>query len=136
MKRKIATITGALLVFLGLGIVAANNPAWAAASNCPQGTLCAWDDSNFNVMLFSHVQSPGTCYNVPGNDRANGFYNRMASPRHVQFYKDANCTGPLLRDWNGNHGPFGPGALSLFFKAVYCGDCDQNKLSSVWFNNV
>ena len=122
-------------IVLTLGFtVAVSAPAHASLSECPVGTVCGWDTSNFTGMLFSHTRSGGSCYNVPFNNRANSFYHRTY--RGVQMYKDANCTGPLLRDWNGNTGPFRPGHLSVFYRPFCCGDGDQNDLTSVFFNTA
>jgi hypothetical protein len=129
MKRAIVTVfaTAALLV-AGIGT------AFASTSQCSAGNVCIWDDSNFNVFLGQKQQGPGTCWTLPAsmNDKANGFYNHLLSGRHVQMYKDPGCTGPLLRDWDGFHGPFPDGEVSLFYHSLTAND--QDRLSSIFFN--
>ena len=132
-RHRIVAAAVAAVVGLGLGVVAAA-PASAAASDCPNGQVCLWDDSNFNTMLVAVARTPGSCYNLPSNlnDRANGFYNRLLGGKHVQMYKDVNCTGPLLRNWGGSTGPFPVGEVSLFYHNTFAND--QNRLTSIWFN--
>src|SRR5215211_4731786 len=108
LLKKIATIAVCAIALIAV----LPTPAQASVSDCPYGTVCIWDDS-FGVMLDSYWSGPGTCHNLNSadNDKANSFYNRL-STRHVQFYRDANCTGTLLRDWNGSTGPFAAGYYS------------------------
>lgn len=136
------TITRALVVLAmatGIGAVAAA-PAQAAYSDCTVGYVCLWNDSG-GVGFPSLVRNdpPGTCYNVPTfwNDKMDSFSNRLLFGKHVQFYKDANCTGHLMHQQNNNRssGPFGsdPVTSDNFLSSI--NHNDRNILTSIWFNN-
>jgi hypothetical protein len=129
--KKVTALFSAIVLALGLSVAMAA-PAQAAASDCPANRVCYWDDSGWVVLLESIWRAGGVCVNVAFNDRANGFRNNLS--KHVQMYKDAGCTGPLLRNWQGSTGPFPPGHTNLFFKPFCCGDGDQNKLTSIFVN--
>lgn len=138
--KKIATVFTAIVTALGFA-VAIGSPAYAAASSCPYGTVCIWDDSGFTILIDQHWSSPATCYNLAtaDNDKAAAFYNRL-SIRRIQMYRDRDCTGALLRNWNGSSGPFpGAGASGnqpwVFYKPFCCGNGDQNQLTSIWYNS-
>lgn len=100
---------------------------------CGAGTVCAWDNSNFTGLLFSVQHSSGFCWNLPASlqDRANGFYNHRGNGKGVQFFRSTGCTAPL-RDWNGSHGPFPDGEISLFYHTINAND--QDHLRSVFWN--
>jgi hypothetical protein len=136
MTRRLAVLAAVLLTAVGL----VATPAQASGlADCPGGYVCAWDNSDWTGLLFRIAGLSGTCHNVPSgtNDRANAFMNHRNDLKHVQMYKDANCTGPLLRNWNGWTGPFpayaDPNSYSLFYKTICCAN-DQDKLSSIFFN--
>jgi peptidase inhibitor family I36 len=149
MKRKVtslllATLAGVVVFF------AAPAPVQASLSSCTFNFVCLWDGDNYETGTFlgQWQSGRGTCVNLPSlvNDKANSFYNHMDPEpvtgvgRHMQLYRDINCTGYALRvnvrcssgcTWWA--GPY-PASYHNNLLTVL-GTSDDNRASSIWFNS-
>jgi hypothetical protein len=137
VKRLIARLLVPLLGLVGI-VTLTPAAAHASYSDCTTGYVCLWQNdggSGFPSLVVQ--QAGGTCYNVPTywNDKMNSFSNRLLYGKHVQFYKDANCTGHLLhRQLDRTNGPFGsnPIVQDNFLSIRNHGDRDI--FTSIFFN--
>lgn len=141
MGRRIRSGLVALLLAAGI-VVGVQSSAQALSYNeCPLGLVCVWDRLNGgNNLIAAFFSSPGTCYNLATFDRnkAQSFYNHLNNGKHVQFYDDPNCTGPLLRrEANASQGPHAAGTKDSFcWNNNGCGGLySVRRLDSIWFNN-
>lgn len=96
-KRIAASIT--TLISL-LAVFAA--PASAAASDCTNGRLCTWNNTNFSGTRWEWnigtiTTLPNQCLNMTASasDNQSSLYNRVGIINtYVAIYSEPNCTGP------------------------------------------
>jgi hypothetical protein len=129
--RRVYTLLATAAVALGLA-VAVQAPAQAAWSDCPSMYVCLFDNGDGGGPPLNVVyRSPGTCYNLTSNnDRADAVFNDLGNGHGVQVYRDAGCTGGVLKTADYGSDPI-PALHHSWFYAL----SDRNKASSIFFNN-
>lgn len=143
MLKRIGAIVGGVVLALGF-VVTVATPAQAARADCWYGYVCLWDNGDYTGTIHRIPASPlGYCYNIPAgsgfNDRAESFYNRLAT-RHVQFYRDRDCTGHLQhRQSDCFTGPhpgqtWGQFQFTSHLHCLHSATHDANSTTSVFFN--
>jgi Peptidase inhibitor family I36 len=144
--RRLRAALVALVVVVGLTSAVAS-PAQAALSDCWYGYVCMWAENGGPAYTGTIHRIPamplGYCYNIPSgsgfNDKADYFANELAT-RHVQFYRDRDCTGHLLhRQSDCWQGPFRGQTYGQFqfkstFSCSHSATYDANSATSVFFN--
>ncbi len=95
IKRMLAVIAAFTLAFA----IAPSVPASAAASDCPSGKFCTWNNANYSSTRWEW--SPGTirslpngCLNVTSsaNNNASSLYNRAGLINTVlRIHNNSNC---------------------------------------------
>lgn len=114
-EYRVGVFLAALLVMVGLVVVAPSTAA-SASTSCAAGQLCTYWDADFQGAMYFYTVPAGTCWQIgaPWNDNISSVYNR--SGLKVTFYSGSSCDG-----WNE--------VISG------CTDCQSNKLSLPWWEN-
>lgn len=130
--KKLITRLLVVFTFAGTIAVVAAVPAQAAWSDCPSMYVCLFDNIDGGGPPLNIVyRSPGTCYNLTSNnDRADSVFNDLGNGHGVQVYRDAGCTGGVLKTANYGIDPI-PALHHSWFYAL----SDRNEASSIFFNN-
>ncbi|WP_275001210.1 peptidase inhibitor family I36 protein [Promicromonospora iranensis] len=96
-ERVVVPVVGALaalLMFVGLGVVAAA-PASAARSDCPSGYACTWNNGSFSGGMSSFQ------YSIPDFGAWPGYNNAATSVTSAG--QSASCVAEYYPDANYGH---------------------------------
>lgn len=109
MLKRILTITGMILVFIGVAAVPANASTYA---DCPSNRFCLYSEANGGgVQYYWGPEYFAVCGNISGswNDVASSIYNRFLNNWKVTVFRDANCLGGIISDYSLFQGYIAPG---------------------------
>lgn len=101
MKNKTLAAFAALFAAMLAATFTIGTPAYAGRSACPQGSVCGWNDSNWQGTQITFWPSsiyqgtPSHCLNfdrTTSQDKISSLASYNGAPGfEIIFYKDINC---------------------------------------------